>query len=163
MTKQQKTEKAYLAAGCFWGIEEAFRKLPGVVETRVGYAGGHAKNPTYEDVCSDQTGHAETVEITFDPVKITFEEILKKFWQIHDPTTPNRQGTDVGSQYRSVIFYLSEEQKQKALKLKEEQEERELFSAPMVTEISSLKPQDFYPAEEYHQQYLAKKGAAVCH
>jgi len=168
---KNKTEKAdltgselvYLAAGCFWGVEEAFRTMPGVIETRVGYAGGHNENPTYEDVCSGTTGHAETVEIEFNPEKTSFEEILEKFWQIHDPTTPNRQGPDVGSQYRSVIFYTNEEQKQKAMKSKEEQEEMEKFPGPIVTEIIPLKPDEFYPAEKYHQKYLMKKGVSVCH
>ena len=156
------TEKIYLAGGCFWGIEEAFRKLSGVIETTVGYTGGHTERPTYEDVCSDTTGHAETVEIEFDPSKITFEEILNKFWEIHDPTTHNRQGPDKGSQYRSAIFYINEEQKQKALKSKEKQEESEKFPQPIVTEITPLKPGNFYRAEEYHQKYLMKKGVSVC-
>jgi peptide-methionine (S)-S-oxide reductase len=160
--EKPRTEKVYLAAGCFWGIEEVFRTLPGVIETSVGYAGGHTDRPTYEDVCSDNTGHAETVEIEFDPKKITYEEILKKFWEIHDPTTSNRQGPDVGSQYRSVIFYTSEEQKEKALKSKEVQEESDKFPGPIVTEITPMKPNGYHLAEEYHQKYLFKKGASVC-
>jgi len=156
------SQQAYLAGGCFWGVEEAFRKLPGVVKTTVGYAGGHTEKPTYENVCSGTTGHAETVEIEFDPSKITLKEILNKFWEIHDPTTPNRQGPDKGSQYRSAIFYVNEEQKQKALKSKEEQEESEKFPGTIVTEITPLKSENFYRAEEYHQKYLMKKGVSVC-
>lgn len=157
-----KSEKIYLGAGCFWGVEEAFRTLPGVLETRVGYAGGKTENPTYEKVCGGNTGHAETVEVEFDTTKISLENILKEFWEIHDPTTLNRQGPDVGDQYRSVIFYTNEKQKETAKKSKKELEESRKYESPIVTQIVDLNPEKFYPAEEYHQKYLAKKGKAVC-
>ncbi len=147
-------EKAIFAAGCFWGVESAFRKIEGVISTRVGYTGGHIENPTYEDVCSHKTGHAEAVEITFDPSIVSYNELLNTFWKIHDPTTLNRQGWDVGAQYRSAIFYLNETQRAVALSLKERLEKSGEFKKPIVTEI--VPATEFYEAEEYHQQYHEK-------
>lgn len=154
-------EKATFAAGCFWGVEDAFSHLNGVVSTTVGYAGGHMKNPTYEDVCSNETGHAESVLVEYDPAKISYKELLDIFWSIHDPTTLNRQGPDVGSQYRSAIFYHSEDQKKAALLSKAGLEASRGYVLPIVTEI--VPAGEFYRAEEYHQQYLAKKGMSSCH
>lgn len=152
--------KAYFAAGCFWGVEDAFRKTPGVIEAVSGYAGGHTNNPTYEQVCSGTTGHAETVEVEYDPEKISYEELVRTFFALHDPTQMNRQGPDVGTQYRSAIFYTTEEEKVIAEKIKEELAPR--YSAPIATEITEA--QTFYPAEEYHQRYFEKHpGRAVCH
>lgn len=156
-----KTEKAIFAAGCFWGIEELFRTLPGVIETTVGYTGGKTKNPSYEDVCSHTTGHAEAVEVEFDPKKVSYEELLDGFWKGHDPTTLNRQGPDVGSQYRSAIFYLDESQKEAAQASKEALQQKAKYAEPIVTEISRAEP--FYRAEEYHQKYFLKNGGASCH
>ena len=149
-----KTEKATFAAGCFWEVEAAFRKIPGVVSTRVGYAGGTVKNPTYKLVCSNNTGHAEAVEITFDPKKVSYEQLLDVFWQNHDPTQGNRQGLDVGAQYRSAIFYHSEKQKATAATSKKQQQKN--YGKPITTEIK--KAPEFYEAEDYHQQYLEKGG-----
>ncbi|MDA0986596.1 MAG: peptide-methionine (S)-S-oxide reductase MsrA [Bacteroidetes bacterium] len=156
-----KIEKTTLGAGCFWGVEEEFRKLNGVISTRVGYLGGSKINPTYEEVCSGKSGHAEVVEISFDSNKITFEQILKLFWKIHNPTQLNRQGVDIGSQYRSAIFYHSEKQKQVAIENKLEIENSKIFSKQIVTEVSPTT--NFYLAEEYHQKYLAKRGLESCH
>jgi peptide-methionine (S)-S-oxide reductase len=153
-------DKAIFGAGCFWHVEEAFRHLNGVLSTTVGYTGGILKNPTYEDVCTDKTGHAEVVEITFDPQKITYEELLRVFWDIHDPTTKNRQEPDVGTQYRSAIFYYSPEQKTAAELSKKNLEQSRKYSKKIVTEITQATT--FYPAEEYHQHYLAKHGLAAC-
>ena len=155
----KKLEIAYFAAGCFWGIEEAFRTTKGVLSTKVGYTGGHTKNPSYKEVCTDTTGHAEAVQVTFDPKTVTFTQLLNLFWSLHDPTTMNRQGPDIGSQYRSAIFYVTEVQKEQALKSKEIAQKK--FKKPIVTEI--VKASDFYDAEEYHQQYLKKNGGATCH
>ncbi|MDF2368888.1 peptide-methionine (S)-S-oxide reductase MsrA [Sneathiella sp.] len=155
------TEIAYFGAGCFWGVEAAFRQLKGVKETVVGYQGGITANPTYEDVCTGRTQHAEVVQVMFDPAVVSFEDILDVFWQSHDPTTLNRQGPDIGTQYRSAIFYRNEEQKKIAEASKEAQGSRGLFRRPVVTEISPAL--DFYPAEDYHQQYLEKRGLATCH
>jgi peptide-methionine (S)-S-oxide reductase len=149
-------ETATFAAGCFWGVEAAFRKVPGVVETTVGYTGGHTENPTYEEVCSDRTGHAEAVRIEFDPEQVSYEQLLEVFWNIHDPTTPNRQGPDVGSQYRSAIFYHTPEQEAAARASKEKLERSGHFANPIVTEI--VPAAEFYPAEEYHQRYYEKEG-----
>ena len=149
-------ERATFAAGCFWGVEEAFRQIRGVLSTRVGYTGGTLANPTYRDVCSDRTGHAEAVEIEFDPGQVSYGELLDVFWRIHDPTTPNRQGPDVGSQYRSAIFFHSPEQEAAARASRE----RLPHAQRVVTEIVPAK--EFYPAEEYHQRYLEKRGAAAC-
>lgn len=152
---ETKLEKATFAAGCFWGVEEAFTHLEGVEETIVGYTGGHTTNPTYEEVCSHTTGHAEAVQITFNPEKISFEQLLNKFWEIHDPTTLNRQGPDIGSNYRSAIFYHTDEQKKLAEKSKNELESSgKLKNSPVVTEIVAAGP--FYKAEEYHQKYYHK-------
>lgn len=153
-------EKATFAAGCFWHVEEAFRTLKGVVSTTVGYTGGTTQNPTYEDVCTDKTGHAEAVEITFDPMKISYDELLTVFWDIHDPTTKNRQGPDIGTQYRSAIFYHTEQQRIQAEQAKKKLEESGKYGKRIVTEIA--KATTFYPAEEYHQHYLAKQGRSAC-
>ena len=158
----QKKEKAVFAAGCFWGVEEIFRVTPGVLATRVGYAGGKTKNPTYEEVCSDKTGFAEAVEVEFDPKKISYEQLLDIFWSIHDPTTPNRQGPDVGTQYRSIIFYNSPQQERAAYLSKRTLQKAHRFKAFIVTEIVPLTV--FYPAEDYHQKYFQKRGIKpVCH
>lgn len=149
-------KKATFAAGCFWGVEAAFREAKGVVSARVGYTGGHFNNPTYEDVCSDKTGHAEAVEIEYDPKKFSYQELLDVFWQIHDPTTPDRQGPDTGSQYRSVIFYNNPQQKALALESKEKLLQSKAYKVPIVTEIIPAK--EFYPAEVYHQRYYEKHG-----
>lgn len=152
-------ERATFGAGCFWGVEAAFRRLPGVQDTAVGYAGGTTENPTYEQVCTDTTGHAEVVEIIFDPRIISYEELLEVFWNCHDPTTLNRQGPDWGTQYRSVIFCHSPEQEAAARAAREAAQAR--FSRPIVTEIKPA-PR-FWRAEEYHQRYLEKRGLASCH
>jgi peptide-methionine (S)-S-oxide reductase len=156
--KQQTMEKATFGAGCFWHVEEAFRKVKGVVSTAVGYIGGTKKNPTYEEVCTDTTGHAEVVQVEFDPRKVSYEELLKIFWSIHDPTTRNRQGPDVGTQYRSVIFYHNEKQRIAAEKSKKLEQQK--YKKSIVTEIVSA--EEFYRAEEYHQQYLEKRGLKTC-
>lgn len=148
----KEMEKATLAGGCFWCLEAIYKKVKGVKEVISGYSGGQTKNPTYEQVCSDTTGHAEAVQITFNPDVISYEEILKIFWQIHNPTTLNRQGYDVGSQYRSAIFYHNEQQKQIAEKLKQELQDANIWTEPIVTEIVPYG--EFYPAEEYHKDYL---------
>jgi peptide-methionine (S)-S-oxide reductase len=153
-------EKATFGAGCFWGVEEAFRQLPGVVNTTVGYSGGTLENPTYEDVCSHRSGHAEVVELEYDPAKVSYEELLNTFWQIHDPTQLNRQGPDVGTQYRSVIFFHTPEQERAARASKERLEKSGRYPRAIVTQILPAAP--FYRAEEYHQQYLAKRGARTC-
>jgi len=161
--KKQKTyQTATFAGGCFWGVEAAFREFigKGVISTRVGYTGGNFKDPSYEDVCSDQTGHAEAVEIIYDPQKITYKDLLDIFFSIHDPTTKNRQGPDIGSQYRSAIFFHSPEQKEEAVEFKEKLNKES--SQEIVTEIVPAK--EFYPAEDYHQQYYQKKGIKpTCH
>ena len=154
------TEKATFGAGCFWGIEPVFRQTDGVKDAAVGYAGGKTEYPTYEDVCSDETGHAEVVEVTFDPAEVAYETLLDIFWDNHDPTTRNRQGPDVGTQYRSVIFYHSPEQKAAAEKKLAELQQSGRFRRPIVTEIEPAPV--FYRAEEYHQQYLAKHGRTHC-
>jgi peptide-methionine (S)-S-oxide reductase len=155
------TAQAIFAAGCFWGVEAAFRQVQGVVSTEAGYTGGHFENPTYEDVCSDKTGHAEAVRVVYDPSRATYDDLLRVFWKIHNPTTPNRQGPDVGSQYRSAIFYLNEDQRRAALASKARLEESHVFPKSIVTEIVAASK--FYPAEEYHQQYLEKRGLSQCH
>jgi peptide-methionine (S)-S-oxide reductase len=159
--KPTNTEKATFAAGCFWGVEAAFRQLDGVLATSVGYTGGHTDNPTYRDVCSDTTGHAEAVEVVYDPTRLTYADLLKVFWDSHDPTTLNRQGPDIGSQYRSAILVHSEEQRRQAEESKDELEKSGRFRRPIVTEI--VDATTFYPAEEYHQQYLEKRGLSSCH
>ncbi len=155
-----KLETATFGAGCFWGVEETFRTQPGVVETAVGYMGGELENPTYEQVCSDKTGHAEVVQIEFDPGKISYEQLLAIFWDNHDPTTPNRQGPDVGTQYRSVIFYHSDEQKAVAEASKQQIEQSGKFPRPIVTQI--VLATEFYRAEDYHQKYLQKRNLPAC-
>jgi peptide-methionine (S)-S-oxide reductase len=154
------TEKATFGAGCFWGVEERFRQTPGVISTAVGYAGGSMTNPTYEDVCTDETGHAEVVQVEYDPARVSYEQLLDVFWGSHDPTTLNQQGPDVGSQYRSAIFFHSAEQEQAARASKERLEAAKKFRRPIVTEITPAPT--FYRAEEYHQQYLAKRGRTSC-
>ncbi len=154
------TEKATFAAGCFWGVESAFRQVPGVVDTAVGYTGGSLANPTYEDVCTDQTGHAEAVQVEFDPAKVSYEKLLDVFWENHDPTTKNRQGPDVGTQYRSAIFFHSPEQEKAASESRARLEKSGKFRRPIVTEIVPEK--GFWRAEEYHQRYLEKRGLAHC-
>ena len=148
-------QKAIFAAGCVWGVERDFRKVPGVISTRVGYIGGHFKEPSYNDVCSHKTGHAEALEITFDLSKVSYDELLEIFWSIHDPTTLNRQGPDIGTQYRSAIFYLNPEQKEKAMSSKAKLEASKRFRRPIVTQIVPVS--DFWKAEEYHQNYIEKR------
>jgi len=154
-------EKATFGAGCFWGVEVAFRSLPGVVNATVGYEGGRTENPSYEDVCTDATGHAEVVQVEFDPEKISYEKLVDAFWKLHDPTQMNRQGPDVGTQYRSVIFFHTPEQRMAAQASKEKLAASGKHKRPIATEI--VPAQQFYPAEDYHQQYLAKRGMASCH
>jgi peptide-methionine (S)-S-oxide reductase len=149
---------ATFAAGCFWQVEAEFRQTEGVLATEVGYSGGVTENPTYQEVCTDRTGHAEVVRVEFDPSKISYDALLDVFWGLHDPTTVNRQGPDVGSQYRSAIFVSDAEQKDVAEASKARAQER--FRRPIVTEITPAP--DFYPAEEYHQRYLEKRGLATC-
>ncbi|MBZ5722489.1 MAG: peptide-methionine (S)-S-oxide reductase MsrA [Acidobacteriia bacterium] len=153
--------KATFAAGCFWGVEAIFRALPGVKATRVGYTGGQLANPTYEDVCTDRTGHAEAVEVEYDPAAISYEKLLDVFWENHDPTQVNRQGPDWGSQYRTAIFFHSPEQEAAAKASKETLEKSGRFRKPIATQI--VPAVTFYPAEDYHQQYLEKRGLASCH
>lgn len=155
----QKLEKAYFAAGCFWKTQYIFSKVPGVVSTRVGYEGGTTKNPSYEQVCTNTTGHAETAEVDFDPAKVSYEQLLKVFFDHHDPTTMNRQGPDQGIQYRSAIFCTTPEQKQIALRYKDDLQKAHKFQSPIVTVIQDAAT--FYPAEEYHQNYYTKHGQ-VC-
>lgn len=158
MESRTKTQTAIFAAGCFWGVQAVFDQVPGVASTIAGYIGGHTKNPTYAEVCSGATGHAEAVEIEFNPKKITYEMLLKIFWMNHNPTTINRQGPDIGEQYRSAIFYLNETQKKEALNsLKEHKKD---FKKSIVTEI--VKADKFYPAEDYHQKYY-KTHSISCH
>ena len=154
-------DKATFAAGCFWHVEQIFSAIPGVLSTKVGYTGGDFKNPTYQDVCAGSTGHAEAVEIEFDPSKISFKELLGIFWEIHDPTQLNRQGPDSGTQYRSAIFYHSAEQKAAALESRDALQKMPRYLAKrIVTEIVPAK--EFWVAEEYHQRYLEKHGRASC-
>jgi peptide-methionine (S)-S-oxide reductase len=152
------TEKATFAAGCFWGVEADFRRTPGVTGTRVGYTGGRTENPSYEEVCSHTTGHAEAVEVTFDPEQVSYEQLLDIFWNAHDPTQLNRQGWDVGDQYRSAIFFHSPEQEEAALRTKAEVQARTRGNVVTLIEPAPV----FYEAEDYHQQYLEKRGGAVC-
>lgn len=153
-------EKATFAAGCFWGVEAAFRQIPGVLKTSVGYIGGATSNPGYKDVCSGRTGHAEAVQVEFDPSKVSYAELLKVFWANHDPTTLNRQGPDVGEQYRSAIFFHDPEQEAEAKGSKEATQNSGKYRKPVVTQIVSAP--EYYPAEDYHQQYLEKRGLAHC-
>ncbi len=154
-------EQAMFGAGCFWGVEAAFRKVKGVKKTSVGYSGGKISSPSYEQVCTDKTGHAEVVQVDFDPKIVSYEKILEVFWNCHDPTTVNRQGPDIGTQYRSVIFYYSEKQKESATQSKQALEKAKKYKNKIITQI--LPAEKFYKAEEYHQQYLEKRGLAVCH
>ena len=154
-------ETATFGAGCFWGVEAAFRQLHGVIDTAVGYMGGTLENPTYQDVCTDRTGHAEVVQVTFDPAKLTYAKLLDAFWQAHDPTQFNRQGPDYGRQYRTTIFYHSPEQERAAQESKKQLEASGRFGRKIVTEI--VPAQTFWRAEEYHQRYLEKRGLAQCH
>ncbi len=153
-------EKAIFAAGCFWGVEAEFGAMPGVLDTAVGYTGGRPENPTYEQVCSSATGHAEAVEVTFDPAKISYADLVEKFFTLHDPTQVNRQGPDVGDQYRSAIFTTSPEQEKTAQVIKQKLEQSGRFKKPIATIIEPAKP--FWHAEEYHQKYFAKKGGGSC-
>ena len=155
------TEKATFGAGCFWGVEAAFRQVKGVTSTAVGYAGGIFENPTYRDVCSGRTGHAEVVQVEYDPSQVSYEELLNVFWENHDPTQVNRQGPDFGEQYRSAIFYHTPEQEAAARASKEALDHSGKHRRPIATEITPAG--HFYRAEEYHQQYLEKKGLAHCH
>jgi peptide-methionine (S)-S-oxide reductase len=156
------TEKATFAAGCFWGVEEKFRTTEGVLETRVGYIGGSYNNPTYKMVCTGRTGHAEAVEVTYDPSKTSYDKLLKIFWENHNPTTMNRQGPDIGTQYRSAIFYHSPAQKETAEKSKQALAESKTWGEkPIVTQV--VQASEFWPAEDYHQKYLFKRGQADCH
>jgi peptide-methionine (S)-S-oxide reductase len=158
---ENNLEMATFAAGCFWGVEEAFTKTKGVKSTRVGYIGGNLPNPTYEDVCTDRTGHAEALQVKYDPKEISYEELLDLFWSIHNPTTKNRQGPDIGSQYRSIIFYHTPEQESIAKKSKQELDDSNKFQNKIVTEI--VRASTFYPAEDYHQKYYQKIGGGSCY
>ncbi len=151
---------ATFGAGCFWGVEAAYRQLPGVLSTRVGYLGGTMVDPTYSDVCGGRTGHAEVVEVTYDPARLTYDDLLTVFWENHDPTTLNRQGPDVGEQYRSAIFYHEHDQEIAALASKEARTLSGKYHRPIVTEITPAST--FFEAEDYHQQYLEKRGLANC-
>ncbi len=154
------TEKATFGAGCFWGVEAAFRQVPGVVDAAVGYAGGSTANPTYRDVCTDETGHAEVVEVTFDPSRVSYETLLNVFWENHDPTQVNRQGPDVGTQYRSAIFFHTPAQRAAAEASKERLEKSGRYRRAIATEITPAPT--FWRAEDYHQRYLEKRGLASC-
>ena len=155
------TEKATFGAGCFWGVEANFREIDGVVDAVSGYEGGHTLNPTYKDVCTDRTGHAEVVQVEYDPARVSYEKLLDLFWNSHDPTQVNRQGPDTGTQYRTVIFFHTPEQEQAARASKSGLEASGRFRRPVATAIEPA--QTFYRAEEYHQQYLAKRGLRHCH
>ena len=155
-----RIEKATFGAGCFWGVEAAFRQVKGVIATAVGYSGGHFENPTYKDVCTGKTGHAEAVEVEYDPNLVSYEKLLDVFWDNHNPTTPNQQGPDLGTQYRSVIFFRNLEQEMAAKASKEKLQKSGRYKHPIVTEITPAS--QFYRAEEYHQQYLEKRGQAHC-
>ena len=154
------TETATFAAGCFWGVEVTFRNVDGVLDAIVGYTGGTTENPTYKQICTDGTGHAEAVEVTFDPDRLSYDELLEVFWQAHDPTQVNRQGPDYGNQYRSAVFFHSPEQEAAARNSKEALDASGRLSRPVATEITPAST--FWPAEEYHQRYLEKRGQATC-
>jgi peptide-methionine (S)-S-oxide reductase len=153
--------KATFAAGCFWGVEATFRALPGINSTRVGYIGGKTQNPTYKDVCTDTTGHAEAVEVDYDPAKVSYDKLLQVFWENHDPTQVNRQGPDFGAQYRTAIFFHDAEQEAQAKASKQKLDDSKRFSKPIATQI--VPAVTFWEAEDYHQQYLEKRGMASCH
>jgi peptide-methionine (S)-S-oxide reductase len=153
-------EKATFAAGCFWGVEAAFRQVPGVIDTAVGYAGGHTENPTYQDVCAHGTGHAEVVQVEYDPARVSYEQLLDVFWENHDPTQLNRQGPDIGDQYRSAIFFHTPAQEAAARASKARLEASGRLRRPIVTEITPAAT--FYRGEDYHQRYLEKRGLAHC-
>ena len=155
------SELATFGAGCFWGVEAKFRMIPGVEDVLVGYSGGKTESPTYKDVCTDTTGHAEVVQVTFDPAKVKYETLVEAFWHMHDPTQVNRQGPDFGTQYRTAIFFHSAEQEAAAKKSKAALEASGKFRKPIATEITAAGT--FWKAEEYHQRYLEKRGAASCH
>jgi peptide-methionine (S)-S-oxide reductase len=159
--EKEKIDTATFAAGCFWGVEAAFSKVGGVISTAVGYTGGHLQNPTYEEVCSGSTGHAEAVQVRFDASQVSYEQLLEVFWEIHDPTSLNRQGPDIGTQYRSAIFYHNEEQRAAAVASREKLGKSGRHKNPIVTEISPAS--EFFRAEEYHQKYLEKQGPSGCH
>jgi methionine-S-sulfoxide reductase len=152
-------QKAIFAAGCFWGVQYYFDQVPGVTDTTAGYSGGHTENPTYEDVCYRDTGHAEAVLVEFDPAKVSHEALVQHFFRLHDPTQLNRQGPDIGSQYRSAIFYCNKAQKETAEQVKTAVQTQ--YQNPVVTEIVSAGP--FYPAEDYHQKYTERTGRGMCH
>src|SRR5436305_5520911 len=154
-------EKATFGAGCFWGVEAAFRQIKGVISTSVGYSGGSLQNPSYRDVCTGRTGHAESVEVVYDPARVSYDDLLRVFWENHDPTQLNRQGPDWGPQYRSAIFYHTPEQEAEAKLSKAKLEKSGRFKKPIVTQI--VPAVTFHPAEDYHQQYLEKRGMATCH
>lgn len=154
-------EKATFGAGCFWGVQAAFDRIPGVLETAVGYEGGTLENPTYRDVCTDRTGHAEVLQVTFDPAKVSYQQLLDAFFKEHNPTQLNRQGPDHGTQYRSVIFYHSQEQQQAVAEIIARLTAEQKFQRPIVTQV--VPAETFWPAEEYHQKYLDKRGATSCH
>ena len=156
----EESEKATFAAGCFWGVEAAFRQVKGVISTSVGYTGGTFPDPTYEDVCTGLTNHAEAVQVIYDPEQVTYEQLLQVFWGCHNPTTLNRQGPDAGTQYRSAIFHHNEQQKQAALASKEALDKSSRFQRRIVTEINPAA--EFYLAEDYHQQYLENRGLSHC-
>jgi len=161
MSGKTSAEKATFAAGCFWGVQAAFDKVKGVVKTTVGYTGGSTENPTYKEVCTDKTGHAEAVEVEFDPSQVSYGRLLDRFWEMHDPTTLNRQGPDVGTQYRSAIFCHSPEQKKEAAESRDTLAKSGRFAKPVVTQI--VPAAAFYRAEEYHQKYFEKNGGESCH
>src|SRR5258707_4609264 len=154
-------ELTTFGAGCFWGVEAEFKRVPGVIDTAVGYSGGETPNPTYKDVCTDETGHAEVVQVAFDPAKVSYEKLLEVFWKVHDPTQVNRQGPDFGTQYRTAIFTHSPEQEVAAKKSRADLEASKKFQRPIATEITPAGK--FYRAEDYHQRYLEKRGMASCH
>lgn len=155
------SEKATFGAGCFWGVESTFREMPGVLDAAVGYAGGHLDNPTYKDVCTDSTGHAEAVEVEFDPARVSYEDLVKAFFRLHDPTQVNRQGPDYGTQYRTVIFTHSPEQGEVAQRVKASLDASGKYHKPIATEI--VPAPTFWKAEDYHQRYLEKRGLRHCH
>ena len=159
--EKRKSKVATFSAGCFWGVEALFRQIEGVRSVVVGYTGGSLKNPAYEDVCTGTTGHAEAVQVEFDPMEVTYERLLENFWENHDPTTPDRQGPDIGHQYRSAIFFHSLEQQRAASRALKKLQKSGRYPRPIVTEIVAAS--EFFPAEDYHQRYLEKKGLAGCH